>query len=396
MKTSVPTVAKAEPYLSNAPRVRVARTIRQWIGEGHLPRGERLPSEQALAEQMSVSRLTVRAALRELEEQGLLECFPRRGRVVAENVQPTRSPMADVVAILDDPHKGGGGRRHSGWHQAIHDGASEAIHSVGLHVLTLNPEKLDAPDFDHVLRARPNGMIVLKYALDDEHGRRLAAALKSANIPFVVYGQSPQWIAADTVTSDHAAGAYELARWLISRGCRRILRYWAWQPELHGRPHWLAQRDEGYERACREAGIEPLPAVDYNVPHASPNDDPRAVHDRDIHTVAGYLIPHFMGEQKIDAVMGISDGVTYAIRDALRLFNVQPTRDVLVVGYDNYWAEAPARRWSSESPLAATVDKLNFELGEALVQLLQERVTGRLPAEPQHRLVQPKLVVIGE
>ena len=63
--------------LSPVPRRTLAETcadrLRSAILEGELPAGERLPAEQQLADQLEVSRLTLRSALIRLAGEGLVE-----------------------------------------------------------------------------------------------------------------------------------------------------------------------------------------------------------------------------------------------------------------------------------------------------------------------------------
>jgi len=59
--------------------VRVARAIREGIAEGVLPVGDRLPAERELCRRFSVSRVTVRRALVELETQGCVKAASTRG-----------------------------------------------------------------------------------------------------------------------------------------------------------------------------------------------------------------------------------------------------------------------------------------------------------------------------
>ncbi|NYT58372.1 FadR family transcriptional regulator [Alcaligenaceae bacterium] len=51
----------------------IARQVRQEITEGRLKPGAKLPSERALAEELGVSRNTLREAVRSLEQAGLVE-----------------------------------------------------------------------------------------------------------------------------------------------------------------------------------------------------------------------------------------------------------------------------------------------------------------------------------
>jgi GntR family transcriptional regulator, transcriptional repressor for pyruvate dehydrogenase complex len=58
------------------PREQVEMQIREAILSGQLRQGDKLPSETTLAEQFSVSRTTVREALRALAAAGLIAKFP--------------------------------------------------------------------------------------------------------------------------------------------------------------------------------------------------------------------------------------------------------------------------------------------------------------------------------
>src|SRR5262249_41923875 len=56
----------------------VEQLLRDAIASGRFP-GDRLPTEVELAEQLGVSRETVRRACEELQKQGLLVKFRRKG-----------------------------------------------------------------------------------------------------------------------------------------------------------------------------------------------------------------------------------------------------------------------------------------------------------------------------
>ena len=80
------------------------------------------------------------------------------------------------------------------------------------------------------------------------------------------------------------------------------------------------------------------------------------------------------------------------IMGACNLLGRTPGKDLLVVGYDNYWKDFSPGPWTPFVP-AATVDKDNTQTGRMLVRLLLDRASGRLPDEPQRWRVEPKLLV---
>lgn len=70
----------------------IADDLRRLVVSGALRPGAMLPSELQLAEDRSVSRGTVRAALAVLLNEGLIEIVPGVGRRVADG-PPTREPV---------------------------------------------------------------------------------------------------------------------------------------------------------------------------------------------------------------------------------------------------------------------------------------------------------------
>ncbi|MGI5138137.1 MULTISPECIES: winged helix-turn-helix domain-containing protein [unclassified Streptomyces] len=61
---------------------RVAREIAQDISSGRIPAGAALPSIIRLASQYGVADHTIRRALRDLRERGLIETLPHKGSFV--------------------------------------------------------------------------------------------------------------------------------------------------------------------------------------------------------------------------------------------------------------------------------------------------------------------------
>jgi GntR family transcriptional repressor for pyruvate dehydrogenase complex len=73
---------------------KVANQLREVISKGILKVGDRLPSERDLAEQMGVSRASVREALQILAAQGIVESFHGGGSVVRNIAdEDIRSPI---------------------------------------------------------------------------------------------------------------------------------------------------------------------------------------------------------------------------------------------------------------------------------------------------------------
>lgn len=66
---------------------RVADRIYQYIKEENLQPGEKLPGERKLAEEWKVSRSTLREAIRELENEGIVHVEVGKGTFVTDYVE---------------------------------------------------------------------------------------------------------------------------------------------------------------------------------------------------------------------------------------------------------------------------------------------------------------------
>jgi GntR family histidine utilization transcriptional repressor len=78
------------------PYLRVKDALKRALGRGRYPPGARMPSESELVARFHVSRMTVNRALRELQEEGLVERIQGLGTFAA---QPHR--VASTLTIRD-------------------------------------------------------------------------------------------------------------------------------------------------------------------------------------------------------------------------------------------------------------------------------------------------------
>ena len=85
----------------------IADDLRRRIESGDLEEGKQIPTEKQLAKDYNMSLNTVRTALKELENRGLVDKRHGKGTWVIERVDPI------VITLSGDPEKGpGGGEGH--------------------------------------------------------------------------------------------------------------------------------------------------------------------------------------------------------------------------------------------------------------------------------------------
>ena len=315
--------------------------------------------------------------------------------MVSEQVRVAQTVMNQtVVLVTESPDAPPAHQRATGWETYVWVGMGGAVRQAGLHSLSIHPSLFTADQIHRLIADRPRGVILRRDAVLGKHGEAALEALRAGGVPIVLYGYEPKLSGHDTVVSDHAAGAYKLTQWLLQRGHKRILRVWPSTRAPDGtRPTWLNQRDAGFERAMKEAGGTQIPAIELPV-ISFDTFDPENFNAA-TRMNAGYLMPYLSGNPPVDAIMVASDGMTYAMSAACRLFGKIPNKNVLVVGYDRYYSDCIERN-HEPAPPAATVDKQNLKIGNALLALLLERIEGKLPPEPQMRVVDPELVIIGD
>jgi DNA-binding FadR family transcriptional regulator len=96
----------ADPRFHVIPRERVADRVAQellhLIASGDLAPGERLPGERQLAEMMSVSRVSIRAALQQLKTQGFVSAVQGGGTRVIAATNEGHSALAELIRVNRD------------------------------------------------------------------------------------------------------------------------------------------------------------------------------------------------------------------------------------------------------------------------------------------------------
>lgn len=374
---------------NEAGRFRALRGIKTWIESGVLPVGDALPSERALSERLAVDRTSVRWAIQSLRRDGILRKAGPRTQIVTarSNEEAIKTSMLANSIVLIHPLVGSPGQSTiGGWAISTAWGAASAIQTAGLDIFSVNPNRMT----DYMLRlaeGRPAGLVVPQLGTLFPGRCELLRLFNEHGVPLVVYGGDSDLVEWDRVYSDHEAGSHALTAWLLHKGCKRPQMFFCAAPDNY----WVKARRSGYERAMKEAGLEPLPLIHMLAGAINDQHSPETF-QRQLRGDAGYLVEHFNSATPPDGILADTDGHYFSLAAACRLLNRIPGKDLLIVGYDNYWAEVYYHEFEPSIP-AATVDKLNYKMGEEMVKLLLERRNGTLPTAPQTRIVKPTLVV---
>ena len=365
----------------------VVALIRQRVRTGGLPVGEVLPAERTLAQNMGVARGTLRAALRQLEGEGVIQQQGIRRRI---HRVPAAEPglLTDAVGIITVQRNEVASHQSPGWETFVEVGAMQQARQSNLNALMLNVQSLRSDQAVRELTDRPlRGVAVVSAAYRQVGVAELLDRLDAAGLRVVTEGDPEGGEGHDRVVSDHAAGAAQVTRHLLGLGRRRIVYL---LPASPANQYWVRHRLAGYRAAMAEAGLEPLPpSMQGRITDS--NGDPN-LFEVGVMQMLGYLVDYQRQHGGFDALMCASDGQVPQTIAALRKLGLTPQRDVLVTGYDNFWEDMDDRAWEDTPPLV-TVDKRNIEIGHRLVNLL---LTDAGPAAPRIERITPRLVTLAQ
>lgn len=79
---------------------KVIDQIKEMVKTGEIKSGDKLPPERELAEQLAVSRTSIREALRSLEMLGLVECRQGEGNFIKDNLENSLLEPLSIVFML--------------------------------------------------------------------------------------------------------------------------------------------------------------------------------------------------------------------------------------------------------------------------------------------------------
>ncbi len=368
----------------------VASIIKDRIKSGEYPAGEKLLSERDLSKNLNVGRALVRLALDQLLTENWLEMSSPRIRRVADSAPtPLWQQTSNLIATI------GGNRtitEQSPEKLLISEkriiGASQAINEAALAGLQL-PSVCDEKIIISSLQAAlPKGLVFFneKHTCD-----KLVNHCLSSRMPIVSFGDtalSPyQELPFDSVGSNHYNGTIELVKALRELDCRKILYY---HGDEHHQPNWRRERRSGLIEGCKKFEVQNLTEV--RRIEAPDHCDDKNLFEYHAKMTAGLLMEFVNNpEKRPDAIMVESDVYLYYVGRALQLLGVEPNRDIILAGYDNYWKICPEQRWCNIIP-AITVDKGDIDIGRQAVKLLLKRVAGELPEDYQHIKTMPTLI----
>lgn len=351
----------------------ISEALRRRLSYGGQVEANKLPSLRKLADELAVSTMTVRRALRTLEREGHVYriagvgTFSRRPtsrsseRRIAFVGSDLRSPFQMSVAL--GCQKAG---QHRGWAMQLLDAQWDTgLESAGL-------QRLAEGTLDGALLLPP---------FSDPHTPEVLQSFQLSGLPMVLVDMAAQGLKADLVCSDHEEGAYKATKYLLDHGYRRVV--FLTHPPVASS---ITARMAGYERALASAGILPPPEW-------------KAWIDLPVH-LAGYsegrkwwggcqaVLPLLRQLERPLAVLAVDSYVGWGVYEACRELGLRIPEDVSVIAFDDMEIA------HAVSPPMTIISQRTDEIGRVALELLNERIEAGPQVTPGRKYLRQVLIEV--
>ncbi|PYI52237.1 LacI family DNA-binding transcriptional regulator [Paenibacillus flagellatus] len=202
---------------------------------------------------------------------------------------------------------------------------------------------------DMLKKNQVDAIIMGSSVLDVQHYLHL-------NLPIVSFDR-PLSNNIPFVTSDNFMGGRLAARLLIEKGCRQPAFVYRGIGGPHHHALLASGRAQGFDRECKEAGLEPLHL------QLEPNDTDESGNNKE-------LIRFFQEHPEVDGVFASSDVIAAEVIQACREGKKEIPADIKIVGYDD------VRIASLVSPRLSTVKQPIRQMSERTIELIAKQIEG--------------------
>jgi len=337
---------------------KICEQLRKEIVGGRYDVTRKLPSEHQLMRRFSVARETIRAALKELLAQDIVDRRPGYGTFLTEGAAVSAARKFGV--IVPDAYYSFYARICQGLDAAAKENGWTTL-SVSLGAGDMRERAVKAVEFAELcVREKVSGVFFqpLQFLQDGVmFNRAILAVFEKAGIPVVLLDSDfvalPQRSAYDLVDINNIQAGYELARHVIARGAKHI---WYFSNPLPSPTS--VNRGNGVGLAVTEAGLS---WTRDSIFFADPTDARAAKR-------------LFAGRNRPDAILAVNDYVASILLKTLKTIGIRVPEDVLLAGFNGDPAGAEC-----VPPLTTMVQPCE-QIGSTAVTLMLGRL--REPAMP--------------
>ena len=246
-------------------------------------------------------------------------------------------------------------------------GVEDTASNAGYTVIFCNTDESEAEEkkYLNILVQKQVDGILLVPACSNPQSLKF---LRSNEIPFVLIDRRVPGTRSDLVRSDSEQGAYNLTRYLIELGHKRIV-------TITG-PREVStslDRASGYQRAMQEAGLADMIQVYYG----------SFTQDSGYELTGKALTLH----PRPTAFFGGNNFISIGIFKALRDASLTVPEDISVVGFDDLPASLLI------NPFLTVATQPAYQMGSQATDLLLKRIAGQLPKTSQEVVLPIEMIV---
>ncbi len=367
-------IVSADKAIRSRASDRVTDLIGDRIRLGVYKPGEFLPTERALADELGVHRRSVRLAIDQLTQEGIVShrpnCRPSVGPLSLSNGEGSsevdlrragsRISTSNLIALI--MWHGGGPLEHAGSsQQRIFWGMNQALMKIGFHAVFLDlggdsigsedeVGAIEAGHLNYILHQRFGGALFYPYAY--RHNAELTNKV-CKSVPIVLLDRKIDGVDADFVGIENRQTFFDVTNHLIAQGHRRIAHVTRSEPIES-----VQDRLQGYLDAVRSPHPSEVSEMILTIP---PYDDERAW----IVVDAVFRLPK---ELRPTAVTCMNDYLAVGLSERLDSIGLSIPNDVAITGFDNIVPTLP------NGVGMTTVAQPYEEIGSAAVELLVRRI----------------------
>lgn len=347
---------------------RIRDYVREQMAGGIWKPGDRLPSENELAAQFQVSRITVKQAMAALAKEGYVYRIQGKGSFVSDGKQGEPvihppmtagpSPAAWAAFLLPS--------LDSSYMANLLKGVEGALSEAGYRLMlcrTGGSPQRERELIAEVVASGAKGIVI--FPTEGESYNEEILRLTLDGYPIVVVDRYLKGVETNCVCSDHLGGAFQAVTRLLGLGHRKI----AYLTSPYVDTSSLEDRLEGYKKALSDAllPVEPrLIVTELGKPE---------------------LIRFFRDNRDVTAVFAANAGVGLKAMDAIEEAGFRIPDQISVVFFDTFEYAEYAR-----IPPTSVVQQ-EEEIGRQAAELLLSVI--REPSRERRKIVLPARLVEG-
>ncbi|MBN2010770.1 GntR family transcriptional regulator [candidate division KSB1 bacterium] len=312
------------------------------IDQGVFKTNDKIPTEEELAQITGLARATVRQAIQNLVNLGYLERKRRLGTFVING--STQTETRTIIGLIVPDIR-------SGYAPELARGAEDEAARNKHSLILCNSDDLYVKAEFHANRLLENsvaGLIFMPTAAPDEQNKKIIDKFLRRNIPVVLADRTIPDLDIDYVTTNNFDGAYEITKYLIDKGHKKIA--------IILSTLFSTERDrlEGYKKAL----------LDHNIPidpEIIVSDTGPFIQNRYFKFARELL----KKRNDITAIFAGHDRIALLFYSIAKEMGIKIPEDLSIVGYDDlHFTTVPL----------TTMHQPIYEMGQESLKLIMSRI----------------------